>query len=79
MMTGMQSSSLGFDGLSVYYYNRFVCVGVPYVGSGVSLSGRVGLPTHTSTYTHKKPHLEKNASVLGRCLGEAADLKRKIN
>ena len=43
-------------GYSLHYYNSFVCVGVPYVGSGVSLSGRVGLPTHTSTYTHKKPH-----------------------
>ena len=57
MMTAMQSISLGFDGHTLSYYNSFVCVGVPYVGSGVSLSGRVGLPMHTSTYTHKKPYL----------------------
>ena len=79
MMTGMQSSSLGFDGLSVYYYNRFVCVGVSNVGSGVSYIGS-GRTANAYKHLHtQEAALEKNASVSGRCPGEAADLKRKIN
>jgi hypothetical protein len=67
------------NGHTLYYYNRFVCVGVPYVGSGVSY---IGSGRTANAYKHL--HTQKAApgiaaSSTGRCLGGAADLKRKIN
>ena len=64
------------NGHSLYHYNRFVCVGVPYVGSGVIC---VGSGRTANAYKHL--HTQKAApgiaaSSTGRCPGGSEDLKK---
>jgi|TARA_R100001443_G_scaffold61393_1_gene71501 hypothetical protein len=66
-------------GYTLYHYNSFVCVGVPYVGSGVSF---IGSGRTANAYKHL--HTQKAApgiaaSSTGRCLGGAVLDHKKIN
>ena len=67
------------NGHTLYHNNCFVCVGVPYVGSGVSFIGS-GRTANAYKHLHTQeatPGIA--ASVLGRCPGEAVSDHKKIN
>ena len=57
-------------GHALYYYNRFVCVGVPYVGSGMSYIGS-GRTANAYKHSHTQEAAPGNAVfATGRCPGK---------